>query len=99
MELYALDRVLDVANAHDLAVVSARGHREARRDAVLRDRERMVARDRHRRGDALEHARTVMRDLVELAVHDAAGTCDRSAERLRSEERRVGKECRSRWSP
>ena len=50
MELYALDRVLAMAHAHDLAVVGARGDFETRRHAVRRDRQRVVARHRKRRG-------------------------------------------------
>src|SRR5688572_15226617 len=48
------------------------------------------------RGDMLTVFGTV-RD-VERVAH-AAGYADRSSARVRSEERRVGKECRSRWSP
>ena len=44
-----------------------------------------------------------MRSLQPAASVFPAGSCDRSARILkclaRSEERRVGKECRSRWSP
>ena len=37
-------------------------------------------------------------DIIVLR-HSSAGASQFLAERLRSEERRVGKECRSRWSP
>ena len=38
--------------------------------------------------------------LVDDGSTDGSGAfCDRLALRSRSEERRVGKECRSRWSP
>src|SRR5256885_2435918 len=42
-------------------------------------------------GLALVNGTSVMTGLAALAAHEAG--------RLRSEERRVGKECRSRWSP
>src|SRR5256885_3563208 len=38
-------------------------------------------------------------DLGQLDFGAAAAEVDREGQNLRSEERRVGKECRSRWSP
>src|ERR1041385_6434655 len=46
----------------------------------------------HRQGFLLTHA-------LECPVSGAAAKRDAMRRRLRSEERRVGKECRSRWSP
>ena len=37
--------------------------------------------------------------LVVAAYQISAGTIKKYSQNLRSEERRVGKECRSRWSP
>src|SRR5256886_17644098 len=55
----------------------------------------------------LEHDRRFQRSCVQAAVHSGDARTERSAHRgralprhrPRSEERRVGKECRSRWSP
>jgi len=47
--------------------------------------------------------RIIVDSVGSLPVQLAAGACDSSQpainQRVRSEERRVGKECRSRWSP
>ena len=37
--------------------------------------------------------------LREMRLEDAEALREINADQLRSEERRVGKECRSRWSP
>ena len=58
----------------------------ARREWALRE----VAIECERRGGQALHVPTDVTD--EAAVHELA-------RRARSEERRVGKECRSRWSP
>src|SRR2546430_15476492 len=52
---------------------------------VLPDRVTVLA-------DVAEHAE-------EISIEQAEAARKRAQERLRSEERRVGKECRSRWSP
>src|ERR1041385_6434032 len=52
-----------------------------------------------RAGEVLvEHARSLLRD-AQLAVDVSRSAMSGEAGLLRSEERRVGKECRSRWSP
>ena len=51
-------------------------------------------------GLAPEDARIVARKAIPPNVKDAGGwATDIQTSLLRSEERRVGKECRSRWSP
>src|SRR5438552_15664109 len=42
---------------------------------------------------------TVVVDREQLGVTDAQGVFAKQLRKKRSEERRVGKECRSRWSP
>ena len=53
------------------------------------------------RAAADPRTRLVVADQSELLRHllDASGERKRLGFQLRSEERRVGKECRSRWSP
>ena len=65
-----------------------------------------------RSSSAYEQALTLLRDAVRaspdhlaqraaevVATRDATKIVDFVRQRIRSEERRVGKECRSRWSP
>src|SRR5215813_15378416 len=42
---------------------------------------------------------TAVMDVPDTTVNEAAGTSPKLTPVARSEERRVGKECRSRWSP
>src|SRR5256886_3108727 len=48
---------------------------------------------------ALDYERQITSEEVALIADIGGGTSDFSIVRLRSEERRVGEECRSRWSP
>ena len=48
------------------------------------------------------HRRRIDANLTQAQLAEEAGVSKRTVERIeagRSEERRVGKECRSRWSP
>ena len=67
------------------------------RDEVARDTLRMLvaAVKKHE----LEGGKTITDELVMNTLQTAAKTRQESIEQFRSEERRVGKECRSRWSP
>src|SRR3712207_7528847 len=52
-------------------------------------------------GQLLQRAEGLLKLLVDLrgALQDGDAGAQRAADARRSEERRVGKECRSRWSP
>ena len=50
-------------------------------------------------GEALPRALGSLRDTPQIAEAVLLSTCNRTELYARSEERRVGKECRSRWSP
>ena len=80
MELHALDRQLAVADAHDLAVVAARGDLEL--VGHPRRRERVVAADLESLRQALEDAPAVVFDDARLAVEQALRAPDLPAERL-----------------
>src|SRR5712691_11543312 len=60
---------------------------------ILDDRERLARLELQLIGDA-DEARG-----IDLRLGDPDDVLERHAHRERSEERRVGKECRSRWSP
>ena len=49
--------------------------------------------------DALSREKGIDPQIVVSAVEDAIVMATRKYYKSRSEERRVGKECRSRWSP
>src|SRR2546426_2502997 len=68
----------------------------ARRVGERRDVARAIADQRER---ALGERRQDELALVAGRQHGAGGGVDDLGQEVRSEERRVGKECRSRWSP
>src|SRR5258705_4434590 len=49
--------------------------------------------------ESCKHDLAELMESAEISAEDKAGMLWRNAETFRSEERRVGKECRSRWSP
>src|ERR1051326_9605484 len=78
---------------------------EAIGDAPLGE---IVGRHFHQHLVARQHADTVLAHLARgvgddlmpvLELYPESGVGQQFADRARSEERRVGKECRSRWSP
>ncbi|MCY1176850.1 hypothetical protein D9M73_171370 [compost metagenome] len=70
VELHAVDRQRGMAHAHHRSVIGARvDHQRVRQ---ILDDQRMIARRGERRGQAREHARSVMRDGRGLAVHQPA---------------------------
>ena len=49
--------------------------------------------------EAVKNANPGIKSLTHIIIHDDNGQYTEEVKRYRSEERRVGKECRSRWSP
>src|SRR5438093_11829783 len=93
MELHAEGCVFLVSEPHDLTVGAARRDGERCLITVEIDDQRMIATGVEAVGEVFENSFTVMDDLRGLAMERPSRTRD-----LRSEERRVGKEWRSRWS-
>ena len=50
-------------------------------------------------GDSVEAIRAAFEEAVDFYLESCAKAVKEPQKRSRSEERRVGKECRSRWSP
>src|SRR5690349_3412534 len=80
MELHALDRQVAVADAHDLAVLAARGHFEL--VGNRRRGQRVVTTDLESLRQPLEDAAAVVLDHARLAVEQALRAPDLAAERL-----------------
>ena len=86
MELHAFERCRGggesaVPNAHDLTVARRRRHLEGLGQAVARDRQRVIANHREALRQRGVDAAPVVRDLVDLAVHEARRAHDLAAER------------------
>src|SRR2546426_11620059 len=88
-----------------LLVASNNNHGPGLELSQLAERQGYTVRRAHTGAQLLEQAHAVPPDLVALdeALTDmdtlAASRALRDDPHVRSEERRVGKECRSRWSP
>lgn len=81
MELHAENRIIGVADAHNLAVLCDCRHLETIGKGALVNRERVISRYRRRFGTALEELTLrVEPGVALLAVHKALRVCDRRAE-------------------
>src|SRR2546425_10300384 len=87
LEAHRIARAQAANKAGGMFVVATAGLDEI--DAALAGYAKALARER---GDELVKS-------IELRTGDGAGAMARALLAERSEERRVGKECRSRWSP
>src|SRR2546425_12241137 len=81
------ENVMPVANGRRVAVIAGCRTPFCRSGTVLKD------------ARAVDLARFVARELLERTNLDGADVNGVIFGQVRSEERRVGKECRSRWSP
>src|SRR5574340_353595 len=82
-----------------VALLMARQRRLGQREAALHQREQQVRAFGERLRAALDSRQTIEVLLQALAALRPEGAAVMAAIDQRSEERRVGKECRSRWSP
>src|SRR2546430_17589607 len=81
-------QILDFAQTHDFAAVELRG--------IQKNMDLTLAPELSREGGRIEESKRELRERG-LRISDLGASAQLHEQR--SEERRVGKECRSRWSP
>jgi hypothetical protein len=82
VKLHALDRERPVPHTHDLAILRLGGDREACRNRLALDDQRVVARRSETIRDFREHALAIVADARDLAVHHVLRPHHFAAERL-----------------